>query len=141
MSDTPPSSAVLSSPKPEPAPAELPQVPIQTPESGEIPKEQAAMLDVHPAHHAAGTWRDFFVHIATASIRELAMMCSLRMSDRGGRRVNQAIIFTCTGPISPDDISPEGFSVGPARKVRGSRSTMQLKSALVTVTSNRFSPS
>jgi hypothetical protein len=23
------------------------------------------MLDVHPAHHAAGTWREFFVHIAT----------------------------------------------------------------------------
>lgn len=23
------------------------------------------MLDVHPAHHAAGTWRDFFIHIAT----------------------------------------------------------------------------
>jgi hypothetical protein len=23
------------------------------------------MLDVHPAHHAANTWRDFFVHIAT----------------------------------------------------------------------------
>ena len=23
------------------------------------------MLDVHPAHHAASTWRDFFVHIAT----------------------------------------------------------------------------
>ena len=23
------------------------------------------MLDVHPAHHAASTWRDFFIHIAT----------------------------------------------------------------------------
>ena len=23
------------------------------------------MLDVHPAHHAAGTWREFLVHIAT----------------------------------------------------------------------------
>ena len=23
------------------------------------------MLDVHPAHHAANSWRDFFVHIAT----------------------------------------------------------------------------
>jgi hypothetical protein len=23
------------------------------------------MLDIHPAHHAASTWRDFFVHIAT----------------------------------------------------------------------------
>jgi hypothetical protein len=26
------------------------------------------MLDVHPAHHAATTWRDFFVHIATIVI-------------------------------------------------------------------------
>jgi hypothetical protein len=23
------------------------------------------MLDIHPAHHAASTWRDFFIHIAT----------------------------------------------------------------------------
>ena len=23
------------------------------------------MLDVHPAHHAVSTWRDFFIHIAT----------------------------------------------------------------------------
>jgi hypothetical protein len=23
------------------------------------------MIDVHPAHHAAGTWREFFIHIAT----------------------------------------------------------------------------
>jgi hypothetical protein len=26
------------------------------------------MLDVHPAHHAANTWRDFFIHIATICI-------------------------------------------------------------------------
>ncbi len=26
------------------------------------------MLDVHPAHHAASTWRDFFIHIATICI-------------------------------------------------------------------------
>ncbi len=26
------------------------------------------MLDVHPAHHAATTWRDFFIHIATIVI-------------------------------------------------------------------------
>jgi hypothetical protein len=26
---------------------------------------ESAMLDVHPAHHAATTWRDFFIHIAT----------------------------------------------------------------------------
>ena len=23
------------------------------------------MIDIHPAHHAATTWRDFFIHIAT----------------------------------------------------------------------------
>ena len=23
------------------------------------------MLDVHPAHHAAGSWREFFIHITT----------------------------------------------------------------------------
>jgi hypothetical protein len=27
------------------------------------------MLDVHPAHHVASTWRDFFVHIATIVTR------------------------------------------------------------------------
>ena len=26
------------------------------------------MLDVHPAHHAANTWRDFFIHIATIAL-------------------------------------------------------------------------
>ncbi|HZZ39305.1 MAG TPA: hypothetical protein VFE06_09245 [Acidobacteriaceae bacterium] len=26
------------------------------------------MLDVHPAHHAATTWRDFFIHIATICV-------------------------------------------------------------------------
>lgn len=26
------------------------------------------MLDVHPAHHAAATWREFFIHIATIAI-------------------------------------------------------------------------
>ncbi len=31
-------------------------------------EEPAPMLDVHPAHHAASTWRDFFIHIATIVI-------------------------------------------------------------------------
>jgi hypothetical protein len=31
-------------------------------------EEPAPMLDVHPAHHAANTWRDFFIHIATIVI-------------------------------------------------------------------------
>ena len=26
------------------------------------------MLDVHPPHHAATTWRDFFIHIATIAL-------------------------------------------------------------------------
>ena len=26
------------------------------------------MLDIHPAHHAATTWRDFFIHIATIAL-------------------------------------------------------------------------
>ena len=26
------------------------------------------MLDVHPPHHSANTWRDFFIHIATISV-------------------------------------------------------------------------
>jgi hypothetical protein len=32
------------------------------------PEEPTPMLDVHPAHHAANTWREFFVHIATIVI-------------------------------------------------------------------------
>ena len=26
------------------------------------------MLDIHPAHHAANSWKEFFVHIATIVI-------------------------------------------------------------------------
>src|SRR5260370_1035120 len=63
MSDTPPNPAELS--PPAPAHAEQPPIPIQPPERWENPKEQAPMLDVHPAHHAASTWRDFLIHIAT----------------------------------------------------------------------------
>jgi hypothetical protein len=38
------------------------------PETTETTQEQAGMLDVHPPHHAASTWRDFFIHIATIVI-------------------------------------------------------------------------
>jgi hypothetical protein len=31
-------------------------------------QEPTPMLDVHPPHHAASTWRDFFIHIATIVI-------------------------------------------------------------------------
>jgi hypothetical protein len=48
-------------PVPDAASAEQP---IRFPET--IPLEEPApMLDVHPAYHAATTWRDFFIHIAT----------------------------------------------------------------------------
>jgi hypothetical protein len=30
--------------------------------------EQSDMLDVHALHHAAHTWRDFFIHIATITV-------------------------------------------------------------------------
>jgi hypothetical protein len=66
MSDNPPNPAELSSSAS--AHAEQPPIPVQPPESWENLKEQAPMLDVHPAHHAATTWRDFFIHIATIVI-------------------------------------------------------------------------
>jgi hypothetical protein len=43
----------------------------ETPESTEtayVPeatKEHAPMIDIHDAHHAASTWKEFFIHIAT----------------------------------------------------------------------------
>src|ERR1700727_1484957 len=43
----------------------------ETPQTAHVPKptkENAPMLDVHPAHHPAHSWRDFFVHIATICI-------------------------------------------------------------------------
>jgi hypothetical protein len=49
-------------PEDEPVPPQ-PEV-TQPPET---PPEPVPMLDVHPAHHAASTWRDFFIHIATIS--------------------------------------------------------------------------
>jgi hypothetical protein len=35
------------------------------------------MLDIHPPHHAASTWRDFFVHIAAIVI---GLLSSLKRS-------------------------------------------------------------
>jgi hypothetical protein len=66
MPDTPPNPAELSSSAP--ALAEQPPIPTQPSESWENPQEQAPVLDVHPPHHAASTWRDFFIHIATIVI-------------------------------------------------------------------------
>lgn len=33
------------------------------------------MLDVHPAHHAAGSWKEFFIHIATIVLGLLIALC------------------------------------------------------------------
>src|ERR1700734_2679989 len=43
----------------------------ETPQTAHVPKptkENAPMLDVHPAHPPAHSWRDFFVHIATICV-------------------------------------------------------------------------
>ena len=37
----------------------------ETADRPETTKEHETMLDVHPAHHAASSWKEFFVHIAT----------------------------------------------------------------------------
>jgi len=37
-------------------------------ETADVPaaaKESETMLDVHPAHHAAGSWKEFSIHFAT----------------------------------------------------------------------------
>jgi hypothetical protein len=62
MSDDQPIAADPAIAAPETAQAA--ELPIQT----ETAKEHAPMLDVHPAHHAASTWREFFIHIATIAI-------------------------------------------------------------------------
>jgi hypothetical protein len=43
-----------------PPPANTPEPPHASPNEDPTP-----MLDVHPPHHAASSWRDFFIHIAT----------------------------------------------------------------------------
>ena len=50
-------------PDPIPPPATTPEPPAPSP-----PEEPNPMLDVHPAPHAAHSWRDFFIHIATIVI-------------------------------------------------------------------------
>jgi hypothetical protein len=34
------------------------------------------MLDIHPAHHAATTWRDFFIHIAGCPVHDSFIVMS-----------------------------------------------------------------
>jgi hypothetical protein len=50
---------------PEPDPTSLPPANTLEPPEAPPPEDPTPMLDVHPAHHAANSWRDFFVHIAT----------------------------------------------------------------------------
>ena len=60
MSETPPNPAELSVADSGPVQATPTQAPMAS-----APKEHAPMLDIHPAHHAANSWKEFFVHIAT----------------------------------------------------------------------------
>jgi hypothetical protein len=50
---------------PEADPIPIEALSSDMPETLETPKEHDPMLDVHPAHHAANTWREFVTHIAT----------------------------------------------------------------------------
>jgi hypothetical protein len=43
----------------------LPPANTPVPPEASPNEEPAPMLDIHPAHHAAATWRDFCIHIAT----------------------------------------------------------------------------
>jgi hypothetical protein len=54
--------------------AESPQSPVGT-ESPENAKDHDSMLDVHPPHHAATTWREFFIHIATIVLGLIIAIC------------------------------------------------------------------
>jgi hypothetical protein len=63
MSETPPNPAELSIAKSGPVQASPTQAPMAS-----APKEHAPMLDIHAAHHAANSWKEFFVHIATIVI-------------------------------------------------------------------------
>ena len=53
-------------PDEEPISPEADTLPSAPPEI--LAEEPIPMLDVHPAHHAASTWKDFFIHIATIVI-------------------------------------------------------------------------
>ena len=44
---------------------EVPPLQNETEDVPEIAKEDEAVLDIHPAQHAASSWREFFIHIAT----------------------------------------------------------------------------
>ena len=69
MPDDPSNMGELPLVDPAPALAAAPPSPLSSdlPSSPDTPsdEERDAMLDVHPALHAASTWREFFIHIAT----------------------------------------------------------------------------
>jgi hypothetical protein len=63
-----PQDPLITAGLPPPASESARAEPKQSSATAEIPehaKEHDPMLDIHPAHHAATTWRDFLVHIAT----------------------------------------------------------------------------
>jgi hypothetical protein len=64
--DPSPASQPISAPlNLQASPTEHVSIPEPFAQSPEQLQEPKTMLDVHPAHHAATTWRDFFIHIAT----------------------------------------------------------------------------
>jgi hypothetical protein len=63
MSEKPPNPSELPAPDTGPVQATSTQAPMAS-----APKEHAPMLDIHPAQHAANSWKEFFVHIATIVI-------------------------------------------------------------------------
>lgn len=77
MSETPPNLAELSVADPgamQAAPAEAPLA--------SAPKEHAPMFDIHPAHHAANSWKEFFV-VSAFGNRQLAILWLGRTSGIG----------------------------------------------------------
>ena len=50
---------------PQPDSIPLPPAITQEPPEPSPPEDPNPMLDVHPPHHAANSWRDFLIHIAT----------------------------------------------------------------------------
>ena len=54
-------------PTPETPDESIPPLPVteQSTSDQPPPEQPAPMHDIHPAHHAATTWRDFCIHIAT----------------------------------------------------------------------------
>jgi hypothetical protein len=73
------------------------------------------MLDVHPAHHAAGTWRDFFIHIATICVG-LLIAISLEQTVE---RIHQHYELRETREALEREQNPQGMAA--ARKLTSDR--------------------